>query len=345
MKKIGLLFLTIILSVVVVGCSSSQSGSSQSESGENEKNEEVIKARFAHNMPVGHHIAKGAEKFAELMEERTDGRVQITVYPSGQLYDDATGIDAVRKGTVELFTNTLSKWGGILPTGEIFSIPGIFTDAKLTYKIIDNGLGDMIAEDMRKIGVENLFLADYGFSYASSMSEPFLGQESFEGKTVRVTNVSAGIFVEELGGAPTTMSGSEVPQALARGTIDGAFSGVTSFNSRKYDDFSKNFTGPFYTAPYAFAANKEWYDSLPEDIKKVMQEVSEEVKTFVRKERQKAEETAMQELESRGMKYVEADEDVKEEWLKASEAVIEEWLKRAGERGQEELDFAYKYLK
>jgi TRAP-type C4-dicarboxylate transport system substrate-binding protein len=359
MKKKFVFFLVLVFALLLVGCSGetasndngSSDGSNQSSnSGESENNneqdkKEVIKARLAHNMPVEHHISKGAEKFAELMEEKTNGQVKITVYPSGQLYDDQSGIEAIRNGSLELFTNTLSKWGGDVPTGEIFSLPGLFTDAELTYKIMEEGLEEMLVEDFRKVGAENLFLADYGSSYLSSLDEPYLKADSFDGKKIRVTNVSAGEFVQAMNAAPASMSGSEVPQALARGTIDGAFSGVTSFNSRKYDDYSKNFTGPFYVAPYFFGANKEWFDNLPDDIKATMREVSDEVNQYIRDLRAEAENKAIKELGSRGMEYVEANKEVKAEWLKASERSVNKWLERAGERGKEEIDFVYKYLK
>lgn len=338
MNRKRLIVITLfVLILIATGCSNGSDVANQNEVNE-EKGSEVVKIRLAGTLPVSHHISKALEEYVDLINERGAGKIDAVYYPSGQLFEDNAILEAIPSGTVEMAQINFDKWSGIVPSSEIFSIPGLYTEFEQVHQAVDGEIGDMLREDMREVGVEPMVWLDFGLAYLASKEEPINSKESFQNKKIRSTGTLSLEFIKDMGASPATVSGAEVTEALSSGVIDAAFSGVTSFASRKYYDFTDYFTGPFFSFPHILVANKEWYDSLPDDIKTILTESAEEVMYSVRDAAMEEEQKAKEESEANGLLYVESTKEDIELWYTESKSAINNWLERSGDRGKELLD-------
>jgi tripartite ATP-independent transporter DctP family solute receptor len=356
LKKWLVVLAVFILAISAVGCGSEETSSSISggqdsntsegtkpAEGAEAKKEEPIEVRLAHNMPETHFTAEAMKDFAKAVNQKSNGRLNVSVFPAGQLYDDKTMGNALTKGSVEMGMNTLTMWAGLDPKLEVYSIPFLMHDLEAVHKATDNGLGDMLSEDMEKLGAKPLIWVDYGFGYHASNEKPLTGKENFEGMKVRTLSKMGASFLEFMGAAPVTMGGAEVEQALQRGTIDGAVSGVTSFVARKYYEVAEYVVAdPLSFGMFVTAVNKDWFNNLPKDLQEVLNEAAKETQDDLRETVAQEEKAALEELEKKGMKIVHLNEKELAEVKEARDVIIKEYIERTGDRGKEIIDVVMK---
>src|SRR5699024_8570719 len=106
----------------------SNNANSSSDSSDNSNNDsnsnlnddaEELKINLAHNLPVELHTARGAQMFADLVQEKSNDKIKINIFPSGQLYDDTSMAEAVTSGQIEMGLNVFTMWSGQMPTSEL----------------------------------------------------------------------------------------------------------------------------------------------------------------------------------------------------------------------------------
>jgi TRAP-type C4-dicarboxylate transport system substrate-binding protein len=348
MKNLILLMIIGLFSFVLAACGSNEtskqtsSNSSNKETSKDSSSEiREMKIRIAHNMPIEHHTAKGVQMFADLISEKSGGKIKVSVFPSGQLYDDKSIAEAVTSGQIEMGMNTFTMWAGQMPASELYSLP-LFPTYEAIHKGLDNGINDIFLKELNKLGAQPLMWVDYGGAYYASTKEPLSTPGSYKGKRVRVLSPLGAKAVELAGGTPVTMGGGEVDQALQRGTIDAASSGVTSFASRQYYQYTKYFVKQNSVGTFLLSTNLIWWNKLSDEEKKVITEAASEAQSWITSEVQKQEAEAIKTLESKGMKSVEVDYDAFKE---IDEQLIQDYIKRTGEVGKELVEISKDAMK
>ncbi len=301
-----------------------------------------ITLRYAGNLPVGHHVTRGQELLAKLVQEKTGGQVEVRVYPAGQLFSDKDMMKAVPAGAVEMAEVTLSQWTGIVPSILLLDLPLFFKDRRHIWRTVDGETGEILKKDLERVGAKLLYWMDYGsVDFASKM--PLKALEDFKGKRIRGYGELMTESLKALGAAPTFLGGGEVYMALQRGTIDGAVSGTTSFWERKYYEVTKYITHADYAfAMFGVLMNLKKWNELPPDIQKVFAACSQEAQEWGRKEAEKMDKDCLELLKGKGMEIYVLPEKEKERWRKANEPVFNVFLKRTGEKGKMLLELVEK---
>ncbi len=325
------------LVTVLIGCGSNNAEPATSEvEGKDDSNGEIQErtVRFAHTYPVEEPVAKGVEKFSELVAEKSDGKVNISVFPSGQLYNDQEMPEALTTGQVEMGMNTVEMWSGQIPAAEFTVLP-LFSNYDQVHWALDNGIVDLLTTNLNEIGVEPLFWADFGFGYFASKDEPLISPENFEGKRVRTTSPVQAKMVELAGGTPITMGGAEVAQALQRGTIDAALSGITAFVALQYHQNSDYYSGPLNVGLISASTNLDWWNKLSEAEKSIIKEASHEAQLWISEEVEEQVEMDRQNLKSEGMEYVEVDNESFDEIY---QQLIQDYITENGEDGKKIIE-------
>ena len=301
-----------------------------------------ITLRYPGNLPVGHHITKGQELFAKLIEEKTKGRVELRIYPAGQLFSDKDMMKAVPAGAVEMAEVTTAQWSGLVPGLILLDLPLFFKDRRHIWRTLDGEAGEILKKDLEKIGVELLYWMDYGMMDIISR-QPIRTLEDFKGKRIRVAGEVWAASIKALGAAPTFLGGGEVYMALQRGTIDGAHSGMTSFWERKTYEVAKYVAQFDYSfGMMATVMNLKKWNELPSDIQKIFLDCSKEAQEWVRKEAEKMDKECVELLKGKGMEIYVVPEKEKERWRKTNQPSIDVFLKRAGENSKVLLELAEK---
>jgi tripartite ATP-independent transporter DctP family solute receptor len=304
-------------------------------SGANAKDPEIV-LRFAGNLPVGHHITRGQEYFAKLIEEKTGGRVKVEVYPGGQLFQDKDMVKAVPSGVVDMAEVTLSQWTGVAPSLLLLDLPLYFEDRAHIWRTVDGEAGELMAKQMEGVGVKLLYYMDYGMIQLASRS-PLKTLDDFKGKKIRAFGELPSEALKLLGASPVFLGGGEVYMGLQRGTIDGAISGVSSFWERNYFEVTQHLTMcDFSFAMFAVLMNLNKWESLAPDIQNSIAECAIEAKEWSRKECELWDTTCESKLKDKMTVYYTPGEE-RQKWREKLSPIIGMFKSRAGKDLAEKL--------
>ncbi|WP_339253651.1 DctP family TRAP transporter solute-binding subunit [Sporosarcina sp. FSL W8-0480] len=342
MKKwmVGL-FVTIIGMVLLSACNNEKSNDkAEADSGDGY---EATTIRLAYNLPQDHHVAVGIEDFAKKVIEKSDGKVNVQVYPAGQLLSDKDMNQSILSGGVEMGVNSSTLWSSTVPAMGIFDVPYVFNDYSAVGEAVNGEFGDKLRSAMEEKGAKVLMFADYGYVQFANNKRQLKSPEDFKGLKIRSIGDLPSELIKAYGASPVFMGGGEVYMALQRDTVDGATSGTTAMLQRKYDEVTKYLTVNNYAyLEFLLAVNKDYWDGLPKKTQDLLTEVAAETETWIREQAEKEDTESAKALEEKGMEvyYVPADElDV---WKDAAAPVRDVFVKNAGDLGKELLEMVDK---
>lgn len=298
--------------------------------------------RYAGNLPLDHHVTRGQDLLAKLIEQKTGGKVKVQVYPAGQLFADKDMMKAVPSGAVEMAEVTLSQWTGMVPNLLLLDLPLFFKDRRHVWRVVDGEAGEILKTDLEKVDVKLLYWMDYGAA-DFICKKPLRTLEDFKGKRLRAFGELGTVVIQSLGAAPTFLGAGEVYMALQRGTIDGATSGTTSFYERKLYEVTKHVTHADYAfVMFGVLMNLKKWNELPSDIQKTILACAKEAQEWGRKEAEKMDKECLELLKQKGMEVYVVPEKEKQRWKQASQPAVDRFLKRSGDRGKALLEMAEK---
>lgn len=234
--------------------------------------------RFSH--VVARDTPKGlaVERFKSLVEQRSGGRIRVTVYPDARLYGDLDEMDALRLGAVEMLAPSLSKFGPIgFSEFELFDLPFLFDRMVDVRRVTQGDVGRRLLASLSRQGLVGLGFFDNGFKQMSA-NRPLLEPADFKGLRMRVqaSRVIAAQF-RALGARPVVLAFSETRRALETGVVDGTENPVSNFWTQRMNEVQSDLslTNHAYLG-YAVVANQRFWTSLrPNDravVTKAMQE-------------------------------------------------------------------------
>ena len=231
--------------------------------------QQPIVIKFSHVVAVDTPKGKGAERFKQLAEERTKGRVKVEVYPNSSLFKDGEEMEALQLGSVQLLAPSLAKFG---PLGvrdfEVFDLPYIFDSYDELHKVTEGKVGKDLFKKLESKGIVGLAYWDNGFKDMSA-NKPIRMPGDYKGLKMRIQSSKVlGDEMKALGAIPQVMAFSEVYQALQTGVVDGTENPPSNFYTQKMHEVQKYLalTNHGYLG-YAVIANKKFWDGLPADIR------------------------------------------------------------------------------
>jgi tripartite ATP-independent transporter DctP family solute receptor len=165
--------------------------------------------------------AQGAVKFTELVKEKTDGAVEIQIFPSSQLGNQRDLIEGLTFGTVDMTLTSTAVLGNFLTEAAVFDLPFIFRDIPHAYKALDT-VGMEICKPLEKRGIKVLAMFENGVRHMTNNRNPIRKPEDVKGLKIRV--MEQPIYIEMmkvLGASPTPMAFGELFTAMQQGVVDG----------------------------------------------------------------------------------------------------------------------------
>ena len=225
--------------------------------------------KFSHVVAPNTPKGKGAEKFKELGEKYTNGKVKIEVYANSSLYKDKEELEALQLGAVQMLAPSNSKFGPIgIKDYEVFDLPYVVPNKAALRKITDGPIGARMLKLPESKGMVGLAFWDNGFKLMSA-NKPLNVPEDYKGLKFRIqsSKVLEAQF-RELGAIPQVTAFSEVYQALQTGVVDGQENTPSNMYTMKFDQVQKytTLTNHGYIG-YVVVANKTFWDGLPADIR------------------------------------------------------------------------------
>jgi C4-dicarboxylate-binding protein DctP len=235
-------------------------------------NSAPIIIKFSHVVAPDTPKGKGADRFKQLLEERSKGRVKVEVYPNSQLYKDKEELEALQLGSVQMLAPSLAKFGPLgVKEFEVFDLPFIFKD-DAAFRAVTNGkTGTDLFAKLEAKGIKGLAYWDNGF-HVMSANKPLHTVADFKGLKMRIQSSKVlDAQMRALGALPQVMAFSELYQALQSGVVDGTEGVPSNFFTQKIYEVQKHITLSNHGhLAYAVIINKKFYDGLPTDIRAVL---------------------------------------------------------------------------
>jgi len=252
--------------------------------------------KFSHVVSANTPKGKAADFFEKRLEELSDGRIDVQVYPSSQLYKDNAVLKAIRLNSVQMAAPSFSKFGKIVPQLALFDLPFIFRDIDHLHKVQDGMVGKKLKGLVRAKGIVALSFWDNGFKQLSSNKKPLIVPADAKGQKFRI--MSSKVLEAQfhaVGANPQMMPFSEVYSGLQQGVIDGQENTISNIYTKKFHEVQKHLTVTDHGyLGYLVVMSKKFWDSLPADLKKVVAQAMNEA---TEKERQYAQELNDSQLE------------------------------------------------
>ncbi|WP_431856591.1 TRAP transporter substrate-binding protein [Azospirillum sp.] len=302
------------------------------------QNQIVIK--FSHVVAPDTPKGKGAEKFKELAEARTNGKVKIEVYPNSQLYKDKEELEALQLGAVQMLAPSLAKFG---PLGakefEVFDLPYIFPSKEVLVRVTNGPVGKQLFQKLESKGITGLAYWDNGFKIMSANKPIHLPTDM---KALKLRIQSSKVLdsqMRALGALPQVMAFSEVYQALQTGVVDGTENPPSNMYTQKMHEVQKHatLTNHGYLG-YAVIVNKKFWDGLPADVRTQLEGAMKDATTFANDIAQKENDDALAAMKASGKtEFYTPTKEETDAWRKALLPVHKEMEGRVGKELMESL--------
>lgn len=301
MKKsmIWVLILVVAFSLIAAGCGGKKEEPKKAEG-------KKVSIKMSVTTPAATspwNIA--AKKWAELVKERTKGRVEITTFPNEQLSsgNQQKGIEQVAAGITGASIHSTIIYSVIEPKLAVVSMPWILPNHAAVDKAMKGAPGEEVKKLIRAKGIEPLAFGENGFRHWTNSKRPLATPADMKGLKMRVPGMKMYISLfKAMGADPTAMSFSEVFTALQQGTIDGQENPISVIYTTKLNEVQKYLTICNYSYdPIVLGVNKKLWDSLDKDTQAIMKKAADEAMALNIKLTREDEAKQIDEMKKKGL--------------------------------------------
>ena len=311
--------------------------------------EKTINLQMTNFLPAGMQVSLAMDQWAKDVEAATNGRVKVRLYHGATMASAVQQYDAVTKGIADVCNHVLGYTVGRFPLSEVIDLPLGIPNGVAASKMMNEYYNKFKPKEFDDVKV--LWLHGQGPGYLATRTKAVQKLEDLKGLKVRTYGGNAR-FMIALGGTPVAMPMTEVYDALSRGMVDGLLSALESLESFRTGEHIKYVTTnkwTAYTACMLIAMNKKVWNSLPPDIQKIIDRISQEQPEKFGKAWDNAETVGKNFLAKRDVKYVSLTNQEEQRWIdKGAQPLFDDYVKRMKEKGlpgDQALHFILDYLK
>lgn len=229
--------------------------------------------KYSHVVADQSPKGQAALKFKELAEKKFPGVVQVQVFPNSQLFGDGKEMEALLLGDVQIIAPSLSKFGKYTKKLQIFDLPFLFDNIQAVDRFQDGPTGQAMLDSMRDKGIKGLGYLHNGMKQMSA-NKPLRTPEDAKGLKFRIqsSEVLEAQF-NVVGGNPQKLAFAEVYQALQSGVVDGTENPWANTYTKKFHEVQKYIMDSDHgVLDYLVVTNAGWWDGLPANIRKGLNE-------------------------------------------------------------------------
>ncbi len=299
-----------------------------------------LKFRVAHTAPPGNHITFAFDKYKELVEEKSGGRIKVQVFPNAILGSDRVLMENAQRGSVEMAVASTPNMANFSPVYQVFDLPYItsYENREKFYKAIDAGpLHEYFDKVGRSIGLEPIMWAEYGYRNFCTVREA-RDADDLAGIKVRTTDSQVEVEVAKaLKMNPTPVAWGEVYTALQQRTVDAGGNTYPHMFGAKHNEVLKYCMDSAHNySMQLMMANKKWWDKLEPETQELLLEAAQEAVDYQREVLYpQNEKDALQGFKDSGVVMIELTDAQKAEFEKITAPV---WDKFENQIPQEAID-------
>ncbi|MBC7133035.1 MAG: DctP family TRAP transporter solute-binding subunit [Roseovarius sp.] len=291
--------------------------------------------RLSHNTGDSTTWHKGAEKFAELVAERSDGAIEVRVFPNAQLAggDQMRQADMVGRGALDLVVTSAINVTPLVPEMAVFSLPYLYA----SYEQVDattapGGPAGRLADILEEKGIMVLAWGENGFREVTNNVRPITAPEDMHGLNMRVAGPMYIDVMNALGANPQQMQWTETMTALQQGVVDGQENPIGAvIIPQQVFEVQKYLTTWHYSYdPIFLGISKAKWDSYDADTQQMLREAAVEAMDYQRRITREGTATGIDFLRERGMEVHEPGEEELAAFRAATQPAFDQWAERVG---------------
>lgn len=328
-------FFVTMLVLLLAACGGSTTESTNTSSGGDSQPktdvaeaEEKVVLKFGELNPDTHIVTKSIYEFGRLIDEKTDGRITVEVFPSGQLGDQQTMIQSLQMGALDLYRTNPSYLSDLgMAKMNVLHLPFLFRDVEHAWNVIDSPIGQEFLDVINDSGQQMVglgYLAESPRNFFFS-KKPVTKLEDMKGLKLRVPPSQMYLdIVESFGASPTPIAFSELYSALQTGIVDGAEQPIAGYDANNYSEVA-----PYYTmnghelAPSVILVSELTWNSLSEEDQTLMKEAMKEAEDFMHKLGKEEDENSLKTMEEAGVTISELED--RDKWVEAVKPLYEKY--------------------
>ncbi len=286
--------LLIILIVILIGC--------QSES-------RIRVLKLAHVLDPSHPVHKGMVYMAEKVKEKSQGRMRVDIYPSGQLGQERDLIELLQIGSLAMTKVSTAPLEAFVPEMKIFGIPYVFRDDEHRWKVLNGEIGKRLLLAGEKFFLRGMCYYDAGSRSFYTKEVPINTPANLKGLKIRVMkSLTSFKMVQSLGGSPTPIPWGELYTALQQGVVDGAENNPPSFYLSRHYEVCKYYSLDEHTSvPDILLMSTVVWQSLSRQEQQWLQEAVDESVEHQKKLWKESSDEALREVQKAGVKVLYPD--------------------------------------
>ncbi len=235
-------------------------------------------------LPDAHPMSQAAVKLAELVAEKSGGKIEVKVYPGATLGNELQMQSALQGGTQDLTIGTTTTLAGMVPEFSAIDMPYQFRDTAEADAILDGDIGNQLFAKLEPKGLIGLAYMEQGFRHTTNSTRPITKWEDFDGLKIRVQPSALYIdMFNRLGANAVPMTINEVYTAMETRAIDGHENSLTAIDANKFQEVQKylSLTGHSYNA-VVLLMGKPSRDKLNDEEMAIIQAAATEARDFQR---------------------------------------------------------------
>ncbi len=312
MRKFVLLALVLILGVGIFAM---------------EKRGNVIVLKAADDHQKGYSTVEGLYLMAKLVEEWTNGRIKIEVYPGAVLGSEKETIEQTQMGIIDINRVSIAPLAAVYPKISVFALPYIFKNREHMWKVLESEIGQNMLQELKKVGFVGLAYMDSGARSFYTVKKPILHPNDLKGLKIRTQKSPVMMdMVKAMGGKPVPMAFEEVYSALQTGVIDGAENNPPSYYETSHYEVAKYYSLDEHAmVPEILIMSLRTWNSLSEEDRMIIRMAAIAAQELQRRLWLKDEEIALEKVKKAGCKIYHPE---KKPFMEAVKPVYEKYASK-----------------
>jgi len=278
--------------------------------------------KLGHDQPEKSPHHQAALKWKQLVESRTNNKVQVKIFPSSVLGSGTQMVEQVQANALEAAVLPTAWIAPMAPTVSVLDLPFLFLDRKTAYRVIDGPVGAEILKPLNKVNIEGVAYWESGFKQFTG-SFPIRNPADYKGHKIRT--MPSQVVQEQFkafGATPTPIAFKELYNALQQNVVDGQENPISTIKSMRFFEVQKYLTlSDHGFLAYVFMFNKPFLDKLPAATRDILVQSAKDARDFQREIIAKAEKENLTIFEKAGTQIITLEKSQRDAFAAASQKV------------------------
>lgn len=267
--------------------------------------------KLGHGLDASHSVSKAMEFMAKRVQEESNGKMRIDIYPSQQLGSERELLELLQIGSLDITKVSSSVIEGFEPLYKVFSVPFLFQNQEHRFAVYDGEIGRELLDAGQSIRLVGLTYFDAGTRSFYTKDRPIRHPDDLQGMKIRVQESPASLrMVNMLGGSATPISFGELYTALQQGIVDGAENNPPSLYLTRHYEVVDYYSLDEHTAvPDMLFASQFTWERLTDEEKEIIRNAAQESAIYQRKLWEESTNTAMEAVQDAGIEVIYPDKE------------------------------------